>query len=48
MAGSGLGLPLESLLETEVKTEMARRAGASQTGQSAPVVLIAWSFSNLW
>tara|TARA_B100002049_G_C16008920_1_gene344903 strand:- start:583 stop:936 length:354 start_codon:yes stop_codon:yes gene_type:complete len=33
---------------TDAKTEMARLAGCSQLGQSAPVALIDWSFSNLW
>jgi len=28
--------------------EMARRAGCSQLGQSAPVALMGWSFWNLW
>ncbi len=41
MGGSGLGsLPPAWLPETEANTEMALRAGCSQTGQSAPVDLI--------
>ena len=35
-------------LETAANTEMARLAGCSQLGQSAPVALMGWSFSNLW
>ena len=35
-------------LDMDAKTEMARLAGCSQLGQSAPVALIDWSFSNLW
>jgi len=41
------GLP-ESPLETETKTEMARLAGCSHRGQSAPVALMDWSLSKLW
>ena len=41
----GISVPL---LDTAANTEMARLAGCSQLGQSAPVALIAWSFSNLW
>jgi hypothetical protein len=48
MGGSGLkSLLLESPLETEANTEIARRAGCSQRGQSAPAALMGWSFSNL-
>ena len=35
-------------LDTAANTEIARLAGCSQLGQSAPVALIDWSFSNLW
>ncbi len=35
-------------LVTDANTEIARLAGCSQLGQSAPVELIDWSFSNLW
>ncbi len=38
----------EPLLETAANTEIARLAGCSQLGQSAPVALMDWSFSNLW
>jgi len=41
----GISLPP---LATDAKTEMARLAGCSQFGQSAPRALIDWSFSNLW
>ncbi len=41
----GISLPP---LVTDANTEMARLAGCSQLGQSAPVELIDWSFSNLW
>ena len=41
----GISLPP---LVTDANTEIARLAGCSQLGQSAPVVLIDWSFSNLW
>ncbi len=41
----GISLPP---LVTEANTEMARLAGCSQLGQSAPAELIDWSFSNLW
>jgi len=34
-------------LDTDANTEIARLAGCSQLGQSAPVALIDWSFSNL-
>ena len=34
--------------DTDANTEIARRAGCSQTGQSAPLELMGWSFSNLW
>ena len=35
-------------LETRANTEMARLAGCSQLGQSAPAELMDWSFSNLF
>ena len=35
-------------LVTAANTEIARLAGCSQLGQSAPEELMAWSFSNLW
>ena len=35
-------------LDTAANTEMARLAGCSQLGQSAPVALMDCSFSNLW
>ena len=38
----------EPPFETEAKTEIARLAGCSQLGQSAPVALMDWSLSNLW
>jgi hypothetical protein len=41
----GISLPP---LVTDANTEIARLAGCSQLGQSAPVELIDWSFSNLW
>lgn len=41
----GISLPP---LVTAAKTDMARLAGCSQLGQSAPKELIACSFSNLW
>ena len=33
---------------TLANIDMARLAGCSQLGQSAPVALMGWSFSNLW
>ena len=41
----GISLPP---FETAANTEMARLAGCSQLGQSAPVASIDWSLSNLW
>ncbi len=41
------GLP-ESPMETEANTEIARLAGCSHLGQSAPVALMDWSLSKLW
>ncbi len=41
----GISLPP---LVTAANTEIARLAGCSQFGQSAPDVLIDCSFSNLW
>ena len=35
-------------LVTEANTDMARLAGCSQFGQSAPMALIDCNFSNLW
>ena len=37
-----------SPLLTAAKTEMARLAGCSQWGQSAPVADMGCNFSNLW
>jgi hypothetical protein len=49
MGGKGLdSLPVDSLWERAAKREMARRAGCSQLGQSAPAALMDWSFWNLW
>ena len=42
-----LGISLPPLV-TDANTEIARLAGCSQLGQSAPVALIDWSFSNFW
>ncbi len=42
-----LGISLPPLV-TDANTEIARLAGCSQLGQSAPEALIDWSFSNLW
>ncbi len=41
-------LPPAELFDTAANTEIARLAGCSQLGQSAPVAVIDWSFSNLW
>ena len=41
----GISLPP---LVTAANTEIARLAGCSQLGQSAPTALIDCSFSNLW
>ena len=35
-------------LVTEANTDMARLAGCSQFGQSAPIAFIDCNFSNLW
>ena len=43
-----LGVSEAPPLVTAANTEMARLAGCSQLGQSAPVELMDWSFSNLW
>ena len=43
-----VGISLEPPLVTDAKTEIARLAGCSQLGQSAPVEVIDCSFSNLW
>jgi len=52
MGGIGMELKSELLLEsprdTAANTDMARRAGCSHCGQSAPVEFIDWSLSNLW
>ena len=49
MGGKGLNpASLDSPRVMEENTEMARRAGCSQLGQSAPVALIDWSFSKLF
>jgi len=50
IGGSGpmaLGIS-EPPLVTAANTDIARLAGCSQLGQSAPEELIGWSFSNLW
>lgn len=49
IGGRGLKpVSLDSPREIEEKTEIARRAGCSQLGQSAPDALMDWSFWNLF
>jgi hypothetical protein len=52
MGGIGIDpkseLLLDSPRDTAANTDMARRAGCSHWGQSAPVEFIGWSLSNLW
>ena len=43
-----VGISLLPPLVTAANTEMARLAGCSQLGQSAPAELIDCSFSNFW
>jgi len=43
-----VGISLAPPLVTDAKTDIARLAGCSQLGQSAPVELMDWSFSNRW
>ena len=43
-----VGISLLPPLVPAANTEMARLAGCSQLGQSAPAALIDCSFSNLW
>jgi hypothetical protein len=49
MGGKGLdSLSADSPRERDAKREMARRAGCSQLGQSAPLALMGCNFWNLW
>ena len=43
-----LDMSMAPPLVTAANTDIARLAGCSQLGQSAPAALIDWSFSNLW
>jgi len=48
MGGRGLNpVSLDVPAEIEANTEMARRAGCSQLGQSAPSALMGCNLSNL-